>query len=418
MKKLFLLLTIFGFISCEAFAQEDFAPNLLRSLVEEDSEKFSTNNVSAFKPNIKNKLVADISLNDDYQDSDNKNEYIDIEARARLYSAFNLSKNISINSFLEFEQADNASSLAKREISPSREGDRYFKNEGLHIEELTIDYDSKNFALVAGKFNPDYGTAWKWNRGIWTHEIADHYRQREKLGLDGVYRLGDIKKTGQYEFGLSVFTNDRKNLDNSTISTRASDSKSDARPGDTRSLKSYVASLDVNFDFGEKFGSKEKLSYHFAYSDLAVNSNAANFNLNEISPTKFVAQKGFVAGLNYEYPVVENFDVDALLEYENTRNLDGNSDITESYFTSSLIGKIYKNWNATFGYAQRENRYVGQNGFNQNLSEISFGYDFNKNSFFDKFTIQAGYKNQRTNYKTKVMTQNVLGILLRYYKYF
>lgn len=412
MKKFFLIL-VFGFFSCEVLAQDDFQPSVLRSLVEEDTDKFAKKDSSTFKPKFSNKLVTDITFNDGYQATDRKEEYNDTEARARLYSALSFTKNISLNSFLELEPSNQASATARRNNLPNGGGDRSFESEGIHIEELTIDYDSKNFAFVAGKFNPDYGTAWKWNRGIWAWSIAENYRLREKLGLDTIYRVGDRKKTGEYEFGLSVFTNDRKNLDNSVITKRDSDHKFDGKPGDTRSLESYVASLDVNFDFGKKYLSEEKLSYHFAYSNLAVNAKAS-----AVTPTKIADQKGFVAGLNYQYPLVENFDLDVLVEYENTRNLNGDSDVTENYFTSSFIGKIYKNWNTTLAYSQRNNIHVGQSGFDQNLSEISFGYEFNKNRFFDKFLIQAGYKNQRTNYKTNIDTQNALGILVRYYKNF
>lgn len=412
MKKFFLLL-ICGFFSCEALAQDDFQPNILRSLVEEDTDKFTAEEKPFFQPKFSNKLVTDITFNDGYQATDRKEEYNDTEARARLYSTFNFNQNISLNTFLELEQSNQASATARRNNLPSGGGDRSFEDEGIHAEEITLDYDSKNFAFVAGKFNPDYGTAWKWNRGIWAWSIADNYRLREKLGLDAMYRVGDRKRTGEYEFGLSVFTNDRKNIDNSIITKRDSDHKYDGKPGDTRSLESYVASLDVNFDFGSKFFSEEKLSYHFAYSNLAVNAKTSS-----VTPNKIADQKGFVAGMNYQYPVVENFDLDGLIEYENTRNLDGNSDVTENYFTANLIGKFYKNWNTTLGYSQRSNLHIDQAGFDQNLSEISFGYEFDKNRFFDKFLIQAGYKNQRTNYKTSIDVQNVLGILVRYYKNF
>jgi hypothetical protein len=416
MKKLFLAF-LFAIFSCifpwEVFADDDVAPNVLRGLVEENTEKFDVESSSKFKPNFTHKLVTDLNFNDGYQATDRAEEFNDTEARIRFYSALNLSKNISLNSFFELEQSNRAAATARRHNLPNGGGDRSFEDEGIHAEELTLDYDSKNFALVAGKFNPDYGLAWRWDRGIWYHDIAENYRLREKLGLDGIYRLGSAKKTGQYEFGLSAFTNDRKNLDNTVFSKRDSDHKSDAKPGDTRSLQSYVASLDVNFDFGEKFGDKEKLSYHFASSNLAVNERASS-----VSPTKIDDQKGFVAGMNYQYPLVENLTLDALLEYENTRNLDGNSDVTENYLTASAIAKIYHHWNVSLAYAERKNMHADQFGFDQNLAEISAGYEFKKNKFFDKFLVQIGYKNQRTNYKTSLDTQNVAGLLARYYKYF
>ncbi len=414
MRKFFLTLSFFSIFFCaEVSAEEEVSPSILRSLVEEDSKKFNAKKSSIFEPNISSKSVTDVVLSDTYQATDRKEEYRDSEVRSRLYSTINLTPNISINSFLALERSHQASEDERRHQLSSGGGDRSFEDEGIHAEELTLVYDSKNFAFVAGKFNPDYGTAWKWSRGIWAWSVAENYRLREKLGLDAMYRLGDIKKTGQYVFGISAFTNDRKNIDNAKITGRDSDHKFDAKPGDARSLQSYVASLDVNFDFGEKFGDKEKLSYHFAYSNLAVNERASS-----VTATKIDNQKGFVAGLNYQYPIVKNFTLDGLVEYQNTRNLGGNSDITENYFTASAVGKIYRNWNVTLTYAERKNLHIDQAGFDQNLSEISLGYEFKKNNFFDKFLIQLGHKNQRTDYKTSLETQNDFGLLLRYYKNF
>jgi len=412
MKKFFFL--IFVLFSCEVFAQDnDVQPNLLRALMEEDEDSFIQKASALFHPSTTNKFVADVNFDDNYRSTDKNHEFIDAALTARLYSSLNLTKNVAINSFFQMDSLDSTPRDAGNVNFPISGGNRIFEREAIHVEELNVSYNSKKLALVAGKFNLDYGTAWKWNRGIWTREIADNYRERQKLGFHVVSRLGDAKKTGQYAFGLSLFTNDRKNLDNSIISERNSDHKYDARPGDTRSLQSYAASLDINFDFGKKFGRKEKLSYHFAQIGLAVNSDATS-----VIPANIADQKGYVAGLNYEYPFTENLDLDALLEYEKTKNLNGDSNATENYFTSSLINKIHKNWNITLGYAQRSYQYVGQYGFDQNLSEISAGYDFDKTAFFDRLTIQLGYKNQRTDYKTNINTQNALGLLLRYYKNF
>ena len=417
MKKFYLFL-LFSLLPWKVFASDDAIQGILRQLIEEDAAEISLQESSTFKPEFKNRAVFDVNFNDEYQSTDRKDEYLDSFARGRLNSSFKFTKHFSINGFFSLSPTNKASETSRREASPSGGGDRSFEYEGLSVGELNLTYSRKKYTFLLGKFGLNFCSSCVWNRGLWTYSIAGNYGQGEKLGISGIYRLGDSEKTGRYQFGYAIFTNDRKNLDNSTITSRDSDKKSDAVPGDTRFPASYLASLDINFDFSKR----EKLSYHFAYEDLAVNKQASS-----IVASKIASQQGFVAGMNYKYPLGknlgknfggENFDLDALLEYASIKNYKGNADISENYFTGNLIGRLYQNWNITLGYAERQNSQVNATGFDQNLSEISFGYEFQKNSFFDKLLFQVGYKNQRDDYKTSLETRNVLGALIRYQKDF
>lgn len=408
MKKFFCRsFLLFNFLSTEVFAeddlsQEDAAQGVLKMIIKEDPNQFLGKESSAFsfQPKFSNRFISDVRFDDNYQSTEKADEYKDTQFKGRLYSKLSLNKNLAINGYFRMKEFNKTAANGK---------DRTFKDEGLYIEELNVTYNDNKYAFIAGKFDLNFGTAWRWDRGIWSYETAQNYKQTEKLGFNGIYRLGDSKTVGEYQFGFGVFTNDRKNLDNSILVSRTSASKSDAVPGDTRSLKSYVASLDINYDFG----GHEKLSYHFSYIDLAVNNRASS-----VTPTKIDDQKGFALGMNYKHPVTENFTVDWLLEYASIKNFGGDSDISENYLTTNIIGRIYQNWLVTLGYSDRDNSEVDAAGFDQNLSEISFGYEFGKALFFDKLVLQAGYKNQRTNYKTSLETQNVFGGLLRLYKNF
>lgn len=404
MKKFFLFL-ILAFSSHEVFAQQYSNQGIWKDFVAQDSKDF----LNTAQPLLANRFVGDVGFNDNYQSTNRQNEYDETFAAARLFSKINLPKGFAINSFLHLERLDNLDQTQRRSSSARGGGDRAFENLGVYFEELNLSLNREKYSLIAGKFDLDFGTAWRYDRGLWIHNVAENYKQTEKLGFGGIYRAGNAKKTGQYNFGLAVFTNDRKNLDNSWLVNRDSDQKSAAIPGDSRSLKSYNASLDINFDFGEK----EKLTYHFSYIDLAVNASAT-----AVEKTKIDNQKGYVLGGNYKYPLSENVLLDGLLEYANIKNLGGNSDVGENYFTANLITHFYQNWSVLLGNSRLRNYNISQIGYRQNLSEISLGYEFNKTSFFDKLTLQVGYKNQRLDYVTSLNVQNVYGILLRYYKNF
>jgi hypothetical protein len=240
--------------------------------------------------------------------------------------------------------------------------------------------------------------------------LSYDYKQNQKLGGGASLKIGDQKRVGQYNFSFATFTNDNTSLSNSLINKPEAYNKSDAKAGDASGLlQSYNAALDVLFDFGEN----EKLSYHFSYINLAVNSKATQVQLNKLGD-----QKGYVAAMNYRYPISENFVVDGLLEYVALKNIGGNSDISDKYSTASLVGEIYRNWNITLATTHLARREVNFNGVDQNLSEISAGYKFTPAKFFDQLLLQVGYKNFRTNYKTSLNSNNSIGALLRLIKSF
>lgn len=413
MKKFLLFLLIASF-PCEVFAddEKDKESDLgaMRAIIEEapPSEE------PLFKPKISNRLVAETSFDNNYQSTNRQDEFKEIQGKIRFYSKLNFTKNFSLNSLLKVERQDNVAQRQGRLANTNGGGDRSFENNGIFVEELNLNYDNKDYGILAGKFNLNFGTAWRWDRGLWLRQIADNYREREKIGVGGVLHVGDEKTTGKYNFGFAAFMNDTKNLDNSILVNRDSSHKNDGVAGDDRGSHSYVASLDVNFNFGEKNGAEEKLSYHFSYINLAINERFL-----QVSATKMEDQKGYVAGMNHKYPLMPHWVLDSLIEFAEVKNFGGNSDISDRYLTLNFISKIYRNFLFNLGYAQRQNIHQTQNGFDQNVSEISVGYEFDKNDYFDRLVLQTGYKNQRTNDKvSSANTQNSYGFLVRYYKNF
>ena len=261
-----------------------------------------------------------------------------------------------------------------------------------------------------GKFDLNFGKAWNFNRGIANHEIAQNYLQNEKVGFGQIMRIGDLKTTGRYQLSYSFFKNDRKYLDNSIITKGNNLSKEDAFPGDENIFKSYVISADIDFDFDND----KTLNYHFSYLNSAINEKHSNL----ADQNKIDDQKSFSASMNYIYPFNQDFILDSLVEYVSVKNYQGNSDIYERYLSANSILRIHKNYNLTLGHATRQNVQAQSYGFDENITEISTGYDFLESKFFDKLTFQLGYKRQRNDFKTSLETKNSLIALVRYQKRF
>jgi hypothetical protein len=148
---------------------------------------------------------------------------------------------------------------------------------------------------------------------------------------------------------------------------------------------------------------------------MAVNANALQ---GDVSASKIEDQKGIAATMKYQKPVSKNYNFDLLIDYVNMDNVLGNADISDRYFIANIINNFYNNWNLTLGYAGKRQKQVDRNGQDQDMTEISTGYTFNKNKLFDKLNLQIGQKHFRTNNKIIVDKRNSYAAMLRYTKTF
>ena len=363
--------------------------------------------VQKFK--ITNRIVADTTATNNFQSANQRNEFRDITGALRYYSTIHLNKNFEIYGLARLTRFDNDSDIARRENNDKSGNHRTFENLGINLSELSLKYSNGNSSLIAGKFTTNFGTAWRWNKGIFVHTIPQNYALNEKLGLTAVTKYGNVKKTGLYNFSLSLFTNDRKNFDNSLLHRKNSDTKSQAIAGDTRSLSSMTLATDINFEFSEK----EKLSYHIAYSKLGINKNATAVALDRLKK-----QTGVVFGMNYKFPIQQNLDLETMLEYANIQNINGNSNISDKYFTSNLILKYYSHYSLMIGNSNNRNKNRLSARSSMNITEINLGYEFDKNKFFDKLTTQIGYYQALTRVASTHNKQKSFALLVRYYKNF
>ena len=386
MKKhnLFLLSAVLLCSSQNAFAY-DMGNGVWKNLNEKYEQ--TTNNKSL----ISGMLSDRIYYNNTYGSENKKNEYSDTFIKTRLGVNVKLSDNFSFKTTAKFEKVNETSEAARRNQLPNGGGNRSFENHGAWLDEAVLGYDYKKFSALAGKMSPNFGDAWKSSNGIWVNEFAKkNYEHKEKLGLGLIGRAGDKKTIGEYVFGFSTFTNDRKNFDNSSVTERDTVSKADGKVGDTRSLKSYVASMDVYYDFGKK----EKLSYHGSYSNLAINERTAHDNA---VPAKNNDQKSFAVNMNYDYPVCDKVLVSSFVEYVKINNLSGNIDKSSDILTANITTYV-KDFYFTIARAQRRQKQINKVGVFEHINEVAVGYKFdNVNPVLKGLSLAAGYNQRETN---------------------
>ncbi|MES2678099.1 MAG: hypothetical protein V4612_07325 [Pseudomonadota bacterium] len=363
-----------------------------------------------YQQNIDNKNIISGMLNnriyytDTYHSDDRRNEYNDAFIKSVLGVNLRFSDHFIVKTNIKFDVMPQASENL-RQSQLAKGEDRFFDNQGAFINELILNYNYKNFSALAGKFTADFGNAWRIENGIWVNELARQYRQSEKLGLGIIQRVGDEKTVGEYVFGLSAFTNDRKNLDNSIITTRDSAAKSDGTPGDTRNLDSYVLSTDIFYDFGNQ----EKLSYHFSYLNLAVNKRQNTI----IASNKISDEKAFALNMKYEYPINNNFLLDSFVEYTNIINLDGDTDKGVDFLTVNFTAYIFKDFSITLAKAKEKQVKFGENGIDKSIEELSFGYKFdNLSPILKGLLFSVGYRQSELDDKINPITNKAFGFLI------
>ena len=122
-------------------------------------------------------MMTEFQFKNTYDSDDADSEVTTGYNYTELYPDIQLSENFSVTGALVFE--------------PIQDGDPgddvFFDNEGLFIEEIKLNYQNGAFGAFAGKFNPGFGIAWDYGRGIWGEDFAEDYEITEKIGFGGSY---------------------------------------------------------------------------------------------------------------------------------------------------------------------------------------------------------------------------------------
>lgn len=330
-------------------------------------------------PSFSGEAVFEVQLESSPNSDSATNERTNTFGRSEIAPNFRINKNLFIDGVAVFEPVQ----------TNTTGDDTFFDDEGLFMEEIKLNFETEKFALFTGKFNPGFGTAWDYGRGIWSEDFAEDYEVTEKLGLGGSYNFG-TEAYGKHTFTASTFFKDTSFLSKSTITDRGHVKKSTGGVSNTEDFSSFALSLD-----GENVAGVENLSYHMGFRHLAK-GDADRAGTQD--------DDGFAIGVNYTVPVHEKIKSDVLLEYVRINNVDGGAS-DKNYYTASVVNKICDNWNITIGYTKRDERTPGSADVNDHLFQLSGGYDFGNG-----LTLELGWKNtEEANIST-----DIIGGLARY----
>lgn len=252
--------------------------------------------------------------------------------------------------------------------------DNFLDNEGAFIEEIKLNYENGPWAAWAGKFNPGFGIAWDFGRGIWGEDFAEDYEITEKIGVGGRYTF-ETQNAGSHTVAANTFFADTTFLSGSVVTKRDQLNKSDGGVSNTEDFSSYVISLD-----GENLAGVENLYYKLGYRNQDEGDNTAGGG----------RETGYVATLGHVFPINNRVEIDGLLEFADINNFEaGTAD--HQYTTASFVTTIDENWNVAASFTSRDIDNVGADA-DDHLLQISGGYDFGQGT-----TLELGWRNAEEN---------------------
>ncbi len=269
-------------------------------------------------------------------------------------------------------------------------GSIYFDRHGLFAEELKINYEDGPVHLWLGKFNPAFGQAWEWGRGIWSEDFAEDYQITEKLGGGVAYTIGD-DASGEYTLSGSLFMADRSFLAHSTITARDDLHLADGGASNTNTPTSFT--LEAR---GENIAGIDSLNIVAGVRHLAEQSKGDGPTTSD--------ETGFTLGAGYIISVSDALSFDLWGEYAALRDFEGVNGADRDYASASVVTRFLDGWNITLGTTFRN---IDDNGTetDDNLFQFSGGYDFGNG-----FTAEAGWRNTDES----SIDTDILGFNLRY----
>lgn len=264
----------------------------------------------------------------------------------------------------------------------------FFEETGIFAEEIKLNFERGPWRAFAGKFNPAFGMAWDFGRGIWGEDFAGDYEVTERIGFGGGYSF-DAAEAGTHNFTASTFFADTSFLSDSLGVNRGRTSHDDGGVSNTEDFSSLALSLEGG-DFANLEGFYYMLSYRHQ-SEGDADSGGDD-------------EDGFAVTVGHELAVCDRVKLDGFAEYATFSHFDA-ADEDRNYFTASLKATIDEKWNVTASYTNRHVDPEGADDSDDHLLQLSGGYDFGQGT-----TVEAGWRHA----DEEAGDSDVLGLLVRH----
>lgn len=329
------------------------------------------------KPVISGSVAMELQNDNAFSSDDPNGEFNALSATIETGIKVGFTKEFSINTGLVMEPVQD----------PSVSGDdRFFDDQGLYVEALTMDYETDSIHLSAGKMGVNFGRAWDATPGVFGTDLAEEYELAEYLGFLAAYTQ-DFGAAGSHTVTAQTFTADTSMFAESAFTRRSKTRTADGGPGNTGDLTSFGFALD-----GGEFAAVQGFSYHAAYAHLANGTAGAP------------GEDRYAIGADYTFDIAGTVQIQPLVEFVYIDDAGGNAGQEQTYTTIGA-GFTYEGWNAALSGTFKSTDPAAGNTVDDEHLQVSAGYAWENGLGLD-----VAYKRTRT---ASVDTDTV-GTLLSY----
>jgi hypothetical protein len=257
----------------------------------------------------------ELTYSDVYDSDDEAAELSDLVLEAGLDAALHLGEAFSLNAGLVVEPS----------LDPV--ADRAFGDTGAYLEQLYLRYAHGGLAVIGGKYNPAFDSAYEVTPGIFNDDFSGDYELTEGIGAAFAYTFGS-DEAGEHTFSIGAFFFDNTVLSETLGRERfeSAEGELDSRNrrrfggvGNTRAPESFAVALS-----GENLAGVEGLGYTLGFHHLAAGI------------TETEDQNGYVAGASYAIGDPERFSATPYVEFAALEDFGGTPDLEVDYLTLAL----------------------------------------------------------------------------------
>jgi hypothetical protein len=274
--------------------------------------------------------------------------------------------------------------------------DRFFDDHPLLIEQLTINYDTKNYALYAGKFNPVVGIDYHDTPGIWTYQALEEYSIRERIGFGGAVKVDGVDY-GQHRLDVSTFFADTTALSGSVLFDRGDTQKSDGGLSNTESFESFAVSLGGSEFYSLDVDFITDLTYRIGFAKQAAGEGGTD------------DETRYSLALGYNPKITETLSARTFVEYVDISHLEGEADHDRANLTAGA-GLYHGPWNTAVSYTHINNTAEDvDEGKDGHVFQVSGGYRLQEGAL-KGLGFDVGWKTQEEEGKQR----DTVGALVSY----
>jgi len=126
-----------------------------------------------------------------------------------------------------------------KDLEPGRK--RVYGDVGAYFKALNVSYETDDFRILAGQFEPNFGIAWDVAPGLYGSKRAEDYELTDRVGAAASYFFNAGGFHNQAT--ASLFTLDRSFLSGSILTSRPTNRLTDGGAGNTKGLSSVALTL-------------------------------------------------------------------------------------------------------------------------------------------------------------------------------